>query len=86
MGDSMTTPQQNVDPESVCDIPTPDEGELSGDAEISVVDDQVTAAPMASPTGFQHIRALHGDSSRAHNPIVALATMAQDQSLHTPHR
>lgn len=86
MGDGMARPQQNVDLEPVCGIPIPSEGVLSGDAEISVVVDRVTVAPMASPTGSQLIRALHGDSLRAHMPIVAVATMAQNRSLHIPHR
>jgi hypothetical protein len=86
VGDGMAKPQQNMHLEPVYGIPIPDEGELSSDAEISVVDDRVTVAPMASPTGSQLIRASHGDSVRAHMPIVAVATMAQNRLLHTPHR
>ncbi len=86
MGDGVAKPQQNMDLEPVYGIPIPDEGELSGDAEISVVYGRVTVAPIASPTGAQLLRASHGDSLRAHMPSVAVATMAQNRSLHTPHR
>lgn len=83
MGDGMTRHQQNRDREPVSGVLIPDERELLSDAEISAVYDGVTDAPIAVLTRSQFIRALYGESLRAHMPIVALGAMAQDRSINT---